>query len=68
MRVGFDIAAFLKTAKVNPRPVAGNFFRAQNPMPGSLSVNVVGTRLVDAMCAGATPMGAPPGRFSRFSA
>lgn len=68
MRVGFDIGAFLKAANVNPRPVAGNFFRAQSNMPGSLSVDVVGTRLVDAMCAGATPMEAPPGRFRRFSA
>lgn len=68
MRVGFDIMGFLKAAKVNPRPIAGNYFRAQNPTPGSLDQNALSTKLVDAQCAGATPMVAPPARFRRFSA
>lgn len=68
MRVGFDINAFLKAAKVNPRPIAGNYFRAQNPTPGNLAQNALSTKLVNAMCAGATPMAAPPARFRRFSA
>jgi phosphatidylethanolamine-binding protein (PEBP) family uncharacterized protein len=63
-RVGFDIAQFLVAAKVNPRPIAGNYFRAQNPMPGSLTQNAAGTALRNNMCAGVGPMGsmgAPPG-------
>lgn len=72
MRLGFDIMGFLKAAKVNPRPLAGNYFRATNPIPGSLTQNAARTRLVDAMCAAETgmgmAMGAPPGRLMRFSA
>ncbi|TID27051.1 hypothetical protein E2P81_ATG01506 [Venturia nashicola] len=71
-RVGFDIMGFLKAAKVNPRPIAGNYFRASNPIPGSLSQNAVSTKLVDAMCPGETPMamakGLPLGRVRRFNA
>ncbi|QDS69328.1 hypothetical protein FKW77_003408 [Venturia effusa] len=67
-RVGFDIMGFLKATNTNPRPIAGNYFRAQNPTPGNLARNAASTRLVDAQCAGATPMAAPPLRFRRFSA
>lgn len=72
MRVGFDIMGFLKAAKVNPRPIAGNYFRAANPVPGSLTQNAVSTSLVDAMCAGETPapmaLRKPLGKVRRFDA
>ncbi|KAF2395594.1 PEBP-like protein [Trichodelitschia bisporula] len=62
-RVGFDLNQFLRAARVNPRPVAGTYFRAQNPQPGSLAVSAMATALVDAKCAGVTVagMGPPPG-------
>jgi phosphatidylethanolamine-binding protein (PEBP) family uncharacterized protein len=66
-RVGFDIAQFLRATNTNPRPIAGNYFRAQNPMPGSLEQNAAAMALRNNMCPGA-PMAAgiqamppPPG-------
>jgi len=69
-RVGFDINQFLAAAQVNPRPIAGNYFRAQNPMPGSLEQNAAATMLVNANCPGVTPaaMAAPPAKFKRWTA
>jgi hypothetical protein len=58
-RVGFDISQFLVAAKVNPRPIAGNYFRAQNPVPGSLTQNAATTALRNNMCAAPAPAGAP---------
>jgi phosphatidylethanolamine-binding protein (PEBP) family uncharacterized protein len=65
-RVGFDIAQFLVASKINPRPIAGNYFRAQNPTPGSLTQAAAATALRNNMCPGvAGPAGmaasAPPG-------
>jgi phosphatidylethanolamine-binding protein (PEBP) family uncharacterized protein len=57
-RLGFDIIQFLVASGVRTRPIAGNFFRAQNAKPGSLSTNVIGTQLVNARCPGVTPAGA----------
>jgi hypothetical protein len=54
-RVGFDLNQFIKAAKLPTRPLAGNYFRAQNPQPGSLSVNAAVTSLKNNQCAGATP-------------
>jgi phosphatidylethanolamine-binding protein (PEBP) family uncharacterized protein len=65
-RVGFDISQFLAAGKINPRPIAGNYFRAQNAMPGSLTQAAAATALRNNMCPGvAGPAGvaasAPPG-------
>ncbi|KAF2424478.1 PEBP-like protein [Tothia fuscella] len=72
-RVGFDISQFLVAAKVNPRPLAGNYFRAQNPMPGSLEQNANAMALRNNMCAGAPiaagvgAMPPPPGAAKKRS-
>lgn len=62
MRVGFDINQFLAAANLPPAPIAGNFFRAQNPQPGSLTATATASALVNAMCPGVNVMGAgaPP--------
>jgi hypothetical protein len=54
-RVGFDIDQFLRASGVRARPLAGNYFRAQNPMPGELDVNPTATQLRNNNCAGPTP-------------
>ncbi|KIW04643.1 uncharacterized protein PV09_04388 [Verruconis gallopava] len=56
-RLGFDINQFLAATNVVTRPIAGNYFRAQNPQPGSLVVNTIGTGLVNARCPGVTVAG-----------
>lgn len=62
MRVGFDINQFLAAANLPAAPIAGNFFRAQNPQPGSLTVSATASALVNAMCPGVNAIGAgaPP--------
>lgn len=62
MRVGFDINQFIAAANLPGAPLAGNFFLAQNPQPGSLTVTATASALVNAMCPGVNAIGAggPP--------
>lgn len=53
-RVGFDLASFLLATGSTKTPLAGNFFRAQNPQRGSLAVNVRATSLRKNSCPPAT--------------
>jgi phosphatidylethanolamine-binding protein (PEBP) family uncharacterized protein len=54
-RVGFDIDQFLRASNIRARPLAGNYFRAQNPMQGELEVNPTATQLRNNNCAAPTP-------------
>lgn len=49
-RIGFDLNQFVAAAGLRSRPIAGNFFLAQNPQPGSLDANAQVMRLRDNMC------------------
>lgn len=59
-RVGFDINQFLKAANIQTRPIAGNYFRAQNPQPGTLTVNAAQTALRNNMCPPPSPAAGQP--------
>lgn len=56
-RVGFDIAQFIQATGLAKRPIAGNYFRAQNPKPGSLTQNASQMALRNNMCPGVTVAG-----------
>ncbi|KAF2673758.1 PEBP-like protein [Microthyrium microscopicum] len=62
-RVGFDIAQFLRASRVNTRPLAGNFFLAQNPTPGALTANAAVSSLRNNQCARATPAPVAPAKL-----
>jgi phosphatidylethanolamine-binding protein (PEBP) family uncharacterized protein len=53
-RVGFDLSAFLAATGASNRAIAGNYFRAENPAEGSLTVPVTATSLRRNNCAPAT--------------
>ena len=65
-RVGFDINQFLKATNITTRPIAGNYFRAQNPQPGSLTVNAARTALRNNNCPSASTPGPLVNRSLRY--
>jgi hypothetical protein len=61
-RVGFDLSAFLAATGASKNAIAGNYFRAENPAEGSLTVPVTATSLSRNGCAPlATKTSAPQG-------
>lgn len=57
-RIGFDINQFIAAADLPGQLIAGNFFRAQNPTPGSLTTTATASALANAMCPGVNALGA----------
>lgn len=66
-RLGFDINQFIAASGIRTRPIAENYFRAQNAQPGPLDTGATSQGIINARCPGVTPAGiAMPGRMRRW--